>query len=188
MPFASTNTNESRDKTGKKDATCFATLLQNEFNGNVACFTTHWLKLSFNKSGCSKICTWYVARFTGPKQTCFTASDVNPVYGVTPTKFYPIRSQYSTTCKNLICCKTGLNVGGKTCNVAFHLPGPCSAFSRPSRSMRYRTIPGSTWPETHWPRGRVIRTGQAFQPVLQQCCKTSCTLFFFARFTVPSQG
>ena len=41
MPFASTNTNESRVKTGKKDATCFATLLQNEFNGNVACFTTH---------------------------------------------------------------------------------------------------------------------------------------------------
>ena len=69
-------------------------------------------------------------------------------------------------------------------NVAFHLPGPCSAFSRPSRSMHYRTTPGSTWPGTHRPRGRVIRTG----PVLQQCCKTSCTFIFFARFTVPSQG
>ena len=33
----------------------------------------------------NKICTWYVTRFTGPRQTCFPASDVNPVYGVTPT-------------------------------------------------------------------------------------------------------
>ena len=26
----------------------------------------------------------YVARFTGPKHTCFASSDVNPVYVVTP--------------------------------------------------------------------------------------------------------
>ena len=37
----------------------------------------------------------YVARFTDPRQTCIVASDVDPSYGVTPAKFYPIRSQYS---------------------------------------------------------------------------------------------
>ena len=37
----------------------------------------------------------YVVRFTGPRQTCIVASDVDPSYGVTPAKFYPIRSQYS---------------------------------------------------------------------------------------------
>ena len=36
----------------------------------------------------------YVARFTGPGQTCFAASDVTPMYGVTPAFLYPIRSQY----------------------------------------------------------------------------------------------
>ena len=29
----------------------------------------------------------HVARFTGPRQTCFAASDVNYVYGITPAKF-----------------------------------------------------------------------------------------------------
>ena len=37
----------------------------------------------------------HVARFTGPRQTCFATSDVTPVYGVSPAKFYPIKSQYS---------------------------------------------------------------------------------------------
>ena len=37
----------------------------------------------------------HVARFTDPRQTCIVASDVDPSYGVTSAKFYPIRSQYS---------------------------------------------------------------------------------------------
>ena len=37
----------------------------------------------------------HVARFTDPRQTCIVASDVDHSYGVTPAKFYPIRSQYS---------------------------------------------------------------------------------------------
>jgi len=28
---------------------------------------------------------------------------------------------FHTTCSNLICCKTALNLGSKTCNIAFHL-------------------------------------------------------------------
>ena len=100
MPSASTNTNESHAKTGKKDATCFATLLQDELNGDVACFSTQncvttnqivagyeklLQKVENSSNFGNKICTWYVTRFTGPRQTCFTASDLNPVYGVTPT-------------------------------------------------------------------------------------------------------
>ena len=41
--------------------------------------------------------------YTGPGETGFAASDVIPEYGV-----YQVRNQYS-----LICCKKGLNVGGK---------------------------------------------------------------------------
>ena len=37
----------------------------------------------------------HVARFTGPRQTCFAVTEVTPMYGVTPAYFYPIRSQYS---------------------------------------------------------------------------------------------
>ena len=31
---------------------------------------------------------------TDPRQTCFAASDVSPVSGMTLAQFYPIRSQY----------------------------------------------------------------------------------------------
>ena len=34
----------------------------------------------------------HVARFNGPRQTCFAATEVTPMYGVTPAYFYPIRS------------------------------------------------------------------------------------------------
>ena len=82
----------------QKRATCLAILLQNELSSDVARFTTHESDLSWNKSGCCRLrkvfaeCV-YVARFTGPKQTCFAGSDVNPVYGVTPA--YPNRRQFS---------------------------------------------------------------------------------------------
>ena len=42
---------------------------------------------------CDKICTCFA--FTGPRQTWFAASDLTPLYGVTPAQFNPIRSQYS---------------------------------------------------------------------------------------------
>ena len=56
--------------------------------------------LQFAKSCCRKyrvvllFASVYVARFTGPRQTCFAASNVTPLYGVTPAQSYPIRSQY----------------------------------------------------------------------------------------------
>lgn len=39
-------------KTGGKNVTCLATLLQNEFHRYVSRFTTHELNLSCTKSGC----------------------------------------------------------------------------------------------------------------------------------------
>ena len=81
--------------TKKKKKTCniAATLLQNELKSSVARFTTHQSNLSCNKINkvvagcekllqkvqsrstfCNKICT--CCAFTGPRQTCFLASDV----------------------------------------------------------------------------------------------------------------
>ena len=37
----------------------------------------------------------HTARFTGPSQTRFAVSEVNPMSGVTLARFYPSRSQYS---------------------------------------------------------------------------------------------
>ena len=37
----------------------------------------------------------HVARFTDPRRTCFTASEVIPTYGANPAQFHPISSQYS---------------------------------------------------------------------------------------------
>ena len=37
----------------------------------------------------------HVARFTDPRRTCFTASEVIPIYGANPAQFHPISSQYS---------------------------------------------------------------------------------------------
>ena len=80
----------------EKRATCFETLLQNEWNNDVARFTTLESNLSCNKSGCEKLLlkeegsstfcrkSVHVARSTDPKQICFAASDVTPVSGVTP--------------------------------------------------------------------------------------------------------
>ena len=80
-----------------KKKTCnFTTLLQNELKSSVARFTTHQSNLSCNKINkvvagcekllqkvqssstfCNKICT--CCAFTGPRQTCFLASDVTIV-------------------------------------------------------------------------------------------------------------
>ena len=37
----------------------------------------------------------HVARFTDPRRTCFTASEVIPIYGANPAQFHPISSQSS---------------------------------------------------------------------------------------------
>ena len=63
--------------------------------------------------------TCLAKNFTGPRLTCFAASDVNPVYGTTPALSHPIRSQFSCNSQqHLLCGKTDLNVGGKTRNVS----------------------------------------------------------------------
>ena len=95
---------------------------------NVACFTTHESNLSCNKldgyrlrkvesssTFCKKICT-NCARFTGPRQTCFAASNVTRKARLLRNSFQS-ESNMQATCTNLICCETGLNVGGKMRNV-----------------------------------------------------------------------
>ena len=84
--------------------------LQNELKSDVARFTTHESNcLATNQvvTGCESCCgeqkvvllfvtkSVNVARFIDPRQSCLAASDLTPVYGVTPAKFYPFRSQYS---------------------------------------------------------------------------------------------
>ena len=82
-------------------ATCFATLPQNELNSDVACFTSNvqtclaTTQVKQVAKMCCRKCLQRVvllfgtksvhdARFTCPRQTCCAASDVTPVYGVTP--------------------------------------------------------------------------------------------------------
>lgn len=52
----------------------------------------------------------HVARFTGPRQTCFPISDVTPVHGALPRKFIQSEVRIHAT------CKSGLNLGGKRRN------------------------------------------------------------------------
>ena len=52
---------------------------------------------------CNKIST--CCAFTDPRQTCFAASDVTPVYGVTPAKFIQSEVSIQRTFNKLICCK-----------------------------------------------------------------------------------
>ena len=53
-------------------------------------------------------------------QTCFAASDVTPVYDVNSGVILSNeKSVFTQLAATLICCKTGLNVGGKTRNICF---------------------------------------------------------------------
>ena len=53
-------------------------------------------------------------------QTCFAASDVTPVYDVNSGVIVSNqKSVFTQLAATLICCKTGLNVGGKTRNIRF---------------------------------------------------------------------
>ena len=121
-----------------KRATCFATFLQSELNSDFARFITRELNLSCSKSGCctcekllqktessctfcNKISTF--CAFYRPKANfCYNKLNVTLVYGLTSCNFIH-QKQYSlyATCNNLICCKTDLNLDGKTRNIAFQL-------------------------------------------------------------------
>ena len=76
----------------QKRAACFATLLQNQLNSHVARFTSHksnCLEPNQVDAVCEKLVrkgesSYYflqqnVTRFTGPRQTCFAASDLSRV-------------------------------------------------------------------------------------------------------------
>ena len=80
-------------------------------NQAVAGCQTFVQKLENSSTFCNK--SVHVARFTGPRQTCFAASDVNPVHGsrVILSNQTSVFKQLAAT---FICCNTGLNVGGKT--------------------------------------------------------------------------
>ena len=75
-------------------------------------------KVESSSTFCNKTCTCCV--FYRPD--CFAASDVTPVYGVNSRVLLSNqKSVFTQLAANFVCCKTGLNVGGKTCNIAFQL-------------------------------------------------------------------
>ena len=58
----------------QKRSTCFAPLLQKELNSDVVCFTTHESNLSCNKSGCCKLCEYWLLiglNYTGVTSLAF---------------------------------------------------------------------------------------------------------------------
>ena len=65
---------------------------------------------------------------------CFAASDVTLVYGVNSRLLLSNqKSVFTQLAANFICCKTGLNVGGKTRNIAIQLVvKQVARFRRPS--------------------------------------------------------
>ena len=86
---------------------------------DVARFTTHEPNLSCNKSTfCNKICTY--CAFYRPKPNLFCSkrgkSNVWRDYRAILSKQKSVLTQF-----NLIFCNTGLNVCGKTRNIAFQL-------------------------------------------------------------------
>ena len=62
----------------------------------------------------------HVARFIGPRPANVTYFN-SPVRLESRVIFIQSDVSVHTTCRKLICCKTGVNVGGKTCNIAFQL-------------------------------------------------------------------
>ena len=64
----------------------------------------------------------HVARFTGPRKTCSAASDVTPVCGRNDIRLILSnrKSVFKQLAATFICCKTGLNVGGKMRNIPFN--------------------------------------------------------------------
>ena len=53
----------------------------------------------------------HVARFAGPKQTCFAVSDVTPAYDLTRSRVISVKVSFHATYNNLICFKKGLVCG-----------------------------------------------------------------------------
>ena len=62
-----------------------------------------------------------VSLFTSPRQTWSAASALLPCMAWLPRNVIQSEVSIHATCSNLICCKTGLKVGGKTVNIAFEL-------------------------------------------------------------------
>ena len=99
-----------------------------ELKNNVALFTTHvQTSQSCNKSDCCrlpKICcrkyrvvllfaSVYVARFTGPRQTCFAASKYSFVWRDSRIILSNQKSVFTQLAATFICFNTDLNVDGK---------------------------------------------------------------------------
>ena len=120
-------------KWATKRATCFETLLQNELNSDVHVvpptlkpvfqqirlwqvawiLTTDWMKLR-GIMGITSLAVKQVRVGSVKRATCtdFVAKSRTT---------FDFRQQFCATCDNLICCKKGLNVGGKTRKIVFQL-------------------------------------------------------------------
>ena len=93
--------------------------------------------LSFSKSGCGRLPEYWLligwncagfAPYMGITSLAVKQVRVGSVKRATCTDFvsksrttFDFRQQFCATCDYLICCKTGLNVGGKTRKIVFQL-------------------------------------------------------------------
>ena len=109
----------SCSKMGNK--TC--NLFRNIVAKRVAMFTLYLPRpnLSFSKSSCGRLPEyWLITQDSRHiRGSCFTCCKTSLPW-VGKTTFYFLQ-QFFATCDNLICCKTGWNVCGKTRNIFFHL-------------------------------------------------------------------
>ena len=103
----------------------------------IAMFTLYLSRsnLSFSKSGCGRLPEYWLligwncagfAPYMGITSLAVKQVRLGSVKRATCTDFvaksrttFDFRQQFCATCDNLICCKTGLNVGGKTRKIVF---------------------------------------------------------------------
>ena len=89
---------------------------------------------------------YLLPRFSGPRQTCFRQVIEFPCIAWLPRNFIQSEVCIHVTCNNLIYCKSGLKLGGKTRNmfsthfasVPKQVAGSCCPFHRSLRLDRNR--------------------------------------------------
>ena len=125
----------------QKRATCFATLPQNELKSDFTRFSAHvhtclvalsgcpgcvklFQKVESTPSFCNKICSCCSVILPAQvKLACskWRNSCVWPGFPVILSSEKSVFTPATLATLATLCCKTGLNVGGETCNIAFQL-------------------------------------------------------------------
>ena len=134
--------------------------MQKELNSYVARFATH-IKLVLQqislllvaKSCCRKYRSVlliakksvHFTHFTSPRQMSWQKVKKRPSIAWLPRNFNQSEVSIHATSKNLICCKTGFNVGGKTRNISFQLVAKQVTRSLGPRLSLSTKYMASTW-------------------------------------------